>query len=205
MTFTARVSGTVDGTKFNDIRVSAVTMPLDQDVYTLSTKFEKNDKKQVLTKDTKSNQELLQTAERVGAVVAMVLGVIAIMYGSKKQIFKSDYQRKLDKIYRYHDEIIIKASEPVNLHGKHVVVVQSFDDLLNIEEEMKVPIVASRISDEATRFTITHNNDAYAYTLGRVLIDEDRPESAAEFSDADLMTGKNQLIKRPNKIPTLWG
>ncbi len=170
ITFTVRASGQVDGTSFDDVRVSTVSMPLDQPVYKLATKFEKDATKQVLAADVKHNQSAMRNYLLYGAIVLAVAATTSFVYGVRKQIFKTPYQRQLDKIYRYHDGIIVKASKEVDLEGKDVVAMQSFDDLLNIEEELKAPIVASRIGDEATRFMIMHNNVVYEYVLGKVLI-----------------------------------
>ncbi len=45
--------------------------------------------------------------------------------------------------------------------------------MLNLEEELKVPIVASPAGGEATRFVILREDVAYIYTLGKALIDDD--------------------------------
>lgn len=183
VTFTIRVDGTVDGTKFSDKRTSTVSFPLDQQVYRLTTKYDGQDKKKIeldseevaLTNERKSN------IIRTGIAFAVGLGLVAfaVLYGLRRKIFKNSYQRELDRIYRYHNGIIVKAGKEVDLEGKDVVVMQSFDDLLNLEEELKTPIVASRMGDDATRFMIMHNNVVYAYTLGKVLIEA----KSSDFDD----------------------
>jgi hypothetical protein len=181
--FSVHVTGTIDGSPIDDTRTSVVSAPLDQPIFKIANRFDKDDKKQVAGKAAIDTQANVRSIERIIAGAVSVAGLGAIVYGMRRQIFKSAYQREVDKIYRYHDGIIIRASKLVDLTGKHVVAVQSFDDMLNLEEEMKAPIVASQVSSEATRFTIINGDDAYAYTLGRVLVDEDKPEETAQFMD----------------------
>lgn len=173
LVFTVRVWGTVDGTPFDDIRVSTVSTPLDQPLFTLANKFEKEETKNVLAKQAKQTKDMLRTYEKVAVGILGVLGLLAIIFGMRRQIFKSPYQRELDKIFRLHDGIIIRASKPADLDGKNVVAVRSFDDMLNLEEELKAPIVASPAGGEAMHFVIIHSDVAYVYTLGKVLIEED--------------------------------
>jgi hypothetical protein len=180
--FTVRVYGTVDGTPMDDIRVSTVTMPLDQPIYTLANKFEKEDVKQVVTKKAKTNQDALKNYERIAVGVLGVLGLAAIAYGMRRQIFKSPYQRELDRIYRLHDGIIIRASKPADMTGKNVVTVKSFDDMLNLEEELKVPIVSSPAGNDGTRFIIIRDDIVYVYPLGNVLLDDESIEEADKIA-----------------------
>lgn len=170
--FSVHVKGTIDGSPIDDRRSSVVSAPLDQPLYKLSNKFDKDDKKQVAGKAAIDTQASVRHYERIAAAVLCVVGLGAIAYGMRRQIFKSPYQRELDKIYRYHDGLIIKASSRTDITNKTVVPVQSFDDILNLEEELKSPIIASSAGPAATHFMIIHNDIIYMYTLGRVEKDQ---------------------------------
>jgi hypothetical protein len=164
--FTAQVSGKVNGTPFTDTKVSIISAPLDQLIYQLGVKFAKIDNEQVQPASSKRLADTINEYELPVAVILAILGLTYIAYGFRRQIFKTPYMRELERIYRYHDGIIIRASRPTNLTGKNVVPVQSFDDLLNLEEELKTPIVASPAGDSATQFMITRDDIVYVYTLG---------------------------------------
>ena len=79
----------------------------------------------------------------------------------------SAYERELAKIMRYHEGVIVRASEPTDMSGKQLVLLRSFDDMLSLEEELRQPIVASPAGPEATHFMIVHEDVLYRYTLGR--------------------------------------
>lgn len=184
MEATIHVKGSIKGTAFTDTRVMKITAPLDQQLYTLAVKYDKEDKKQVVGEATKSNREQSQRYLLFFAVGVGILGGGMVLYGLRKQIFKTPYQRELEKIYRYNDGIIIRAKHSADLVGKRVVPVISFEDMLNLEEELKLPIVASPAGGEATQFMIIRDDVAYVYTLGKALIeDNELPDIDSEIED----------------------
>lgn len=174
------MKGTIGEVPFEDTRVMSVTAPLDQQAYTLAVKYDKEDTKPVVAEGEKDNRQEWLRYMTIGAVVAVVTGLGMIGFGFRKQIFKTPYQRELERIYRYHDGIIIKARQPANIDGKRIVPVLSFDDMLNLEEELKSPIVASPAGSEATQFILVHSDIAYVYTLGKLILEDD---SSAPMDD----------------------
>lgn len=170
---TMDVKGRHEGADFTDHRVSTVSVPLNTQIYQPKVKYDKTDTKQVIPADTKAGQDRWVQIETIAALALGVLGLAALVFGFRKQIFKTPYQRELERIYRYHDGIIIRASRPADLEGKNVVPVRSFDDILNLEEEVKSPIVAAPLGSEATQFMITKDAIVYVYTLGNELIDHE--------------------------------
>lgn len=196
ITFTVRVFGTIDGTILDDVRTSTVTVPLDQPIYTLATKFEKQDEKQIVPQHAKDDTTTQRMYERIAAVVLGLFGLAVIIYGLRKKIFKTAYQRELEKIYRYHDGIIIHAKRPSMVTDKNTIPVRSFDDILNIEEETKQPIVAYPLGDEATQFLIVKDDVLYTYTLGKELIDhEDVARETVDESDEEATKPKKKYPK----------
>jgi len=191
ITSTVRVSDNETGSSghFEDTRVSTVSAPLNAQLYSLAVKFDKEGTGQVAATSGASwtfSEHYLEVIAGAIAVVATVM----LVYGFRSQIFKTPYQRELDKIYRFHDGIIIRARRPANLKDKNVVNVQSFDDLLNMEEELKVPIVASPAGAEATHFIIVHDDVLYVYTLGKVLLEEEAIDEVGESMEEEIEAPK---------------
>lgn len=54
VTYVSRIHGTVDGTDFEDKRVSTVTLALDDKIYQPVTHVDKTDTKQVMNEDMKA-------------------------------------------------------------------------------------------------------------------------------------------------------
>lgn len=185
ITSTVQVSGEVDGVSFKDTRVATVAAPLNEQLYNLAVKYDKENTGQVastIDHSWKLSEHLMEIA--AGAIAFM--GLVLLVYGFRWKIFKTPYQRELDRIFRYHDGIIIRARRATNLSNKNVVRVQSFDDLLNLEEELKEPIVASPAGAEATNFIIVHDDVLYVYTLGRVLLNEESIDEVGESMEEEI-------------------
>ena len=170
---TVYVSGNIGGKAFDDSRTSTVTAPIGSQVYSLATKYDKQETKQVVPVATQTGMDRTAQLEMYGSIALVVMAIASITYGLRKKIFRTPYRRELDKIYRYHDGIIIRASKQTNLSGKNVVFVRSFDDMLNLEEELKVPIIASPVGNEATDFFIMRDDVAYVFRLGKVQLDDE--------------------------------
>lgn len=166
VTFTAHVNGTVDGTPFSDVRTSTISVPLDEQIYIPSVKFDKTDTKQVTPVVAAQTQDRWAKTGIISGAALAVAGLSLLIYGMRKRIFKTTYQRELDKIYRYHNGIIVRTSRPVDLTDHQVVPMRSFDDMLNLEEELKSPIIADEISSTMTHFMIANNNVMYLFKLG---------------------------------------
>ena len=181
---TFQVEGTIKGTPFSDKRVVTVTAPLDQPIYTLATKYDKEDTKQIVAESTKNNREMYQRYLTIFASATGILGIALFLYGLRRQIFKTPYQRELERIYRYNDGIIIRAQRSPDLTGKRIVSVLSFEDMLNLEEELKSPIVACPAGGEATKFIIIRDDVAYVFTLGKALIEEESLDTIGDEIDA---------------------
>lgn len=165
ITFTMQVSGSTDGTPFTDDRTSTVSVPLDQQIYQPAVKFDKEETKTVVSQNAKQGQDRTSKIQLIGGSVAALGGLALMVYGLRKRIFKSAYQRQLDKIYRYHDGIIVRTSRPINLEDHRIIPMRTFEDMLNLEEELKTPIIADEISSTNTNFMIAHDGAMYLYKL----------------------------------------
>lgn len=199
ITSTVNVSGEVDGASFKDTRTATVTAPLNQQLYTLAVKFDKETTGQVAATENQGWTLAGHYLEVVAGVIALI-GLALLVYGFRAQIFKTPYHRELDRIFRYHDGIIIRASKPADLHDKNVVDVQSFDDILNLEEEMKAPIVAAPAGAEATQFIILRDDVAYVYTLGKILLESEPIEEIGLSMDEPDTTPHHPVKKRHKKV-----
>lgn len=199
VTFTVKVQGTVRGEQFVDTRVSTISAPLNVQIYQLLAEYDKTDSKQV-PESSSSEEDRWPLIEReyIAAAILTILAVICFVIALRRGEYKTAYQRELEKIYRYHDGIIIRTSKPVKLSAsKSVVSVSSFGDILNLEEETKSPIIASPAGDTATRFMIVDGDEVYMYVLGKEPADT---VSGEELGDIDEMVVKPSAAvtkKRP--------
>lgn len=166
VTMAIEVSGTVEGTAFRDNQTIAMTLPLTKEIYQPTYKFDKERKGDIMPEQTKNNKAVVEKVLLAVVVLLAASGIGLVVYAKRSQIFKSAYRRELDRIYRYHEGAVVKASRHPDILHKTVVTLQRFEDILSLEEELRSPIIASESGDEATRFMIIKGDVVYMYVLG---------------------------------------
>ncbi len=206
VTYTVTVNGKANGLPFTNTQTSTVIAPLDQRVYKIAVKFNKTDSQEVASKQARHFESIVTAYEFPAAVVLALLGLCLLVYGLRKQIIKSPYQRELAQIYRYNAGIIIKARRPVSLKHMTIVDLESFDDLLSVAEETGMPIVANEPIDTVTRathFIITSGDTAYVFTLGGSTPKEDwsDDDDKSELPDFKPPTRKSQSESTTKPTP----
>ena len=150
---------------FEDTRVSTISAPLEEQIYQPKIKFDKEASKQIVAEEDREGQAAISRVQIVAGAIIILLGSGLVIFGLRKRIFKTAYQRELDRIYRYHDGLIVRTSRPIDLTDHQVIPMRSFEDMLNLEEELKKPIIADEISSTLTHFLIASSNVLYLYKL----------------------------------------
>lgn len=89
----------------------------------------------------------------------------------------------------------MRASRHPDVLHKTVVDLQRFEDILNLEEELRSPIIASESGDTATRFMIIKGDVVYVFVLG--VLPADDADVLHELEQA--FTKKPTASKEPSK------
>lgn len=172
VTFSVSVTGTANSLPVNEQRTMQMTVPLDQAIYAVATKYDQRDAK-TITADSTTTENVWWRSYRTTIIVTssvlLILSVVLLAARPwRRDTERNPYKRELNRIYRYHDGLIIRTQKPFDLQGREGLSVASFDDLLNLSEELRLPIIASQLSPEATRFFVIHNTTIYSYTVGEI-------------------------------------
>lgn len=174
VTFSVTVSGTANGLPVNEQRKMQMTVPLDQSVYAITTQYDRRDTVRSLAEV--GQEEAWWRTYRIALMTVatiVAVGSLAVLIPWRRQSFeRNPYRRELNRIYRYHDGLIIHTQKPFDMAGRDGLSVMSFDDLLNLSEELHVPIIASKLSATATRFIVIHDGTIYSYLVGEIRQDE---------------------------------
>lgn len=79
---------------------------------------------------------------------------------------RTPYQKALDKILRTYDQIIVSAKTKPNFEGLNKIEVNTFEELLDAQEELRIPIVHYESSkDKESIFVIIDDNNVWIYYL----------------------------------------
>ena len=143
-------------------------MDLAQDVFTIEKQFEDTDTKNIF-KTTETNKKINKTLLIIGSTLIFV--AILILLDSVRKSIKfskrSDYAIALNRILKNYGDIVAEIVSPVEIDNLNIIEVKNFDQLLDIEEEVRMPILFyETIPDQQGEFIIICDNMAYRYVIG---------------------------------------
>ncbi|MBR2241314.1 MAG: DUF5305 domain-containing protein [Clostridia bacterium] len=145
-----------------------VKMDLAKDVFTVEKQFENAENKTVVS-TTESNKEINKPLLVIG-IILIFIAVMIILDAIRKSIKfskKTDYAIALNRILKNYGDIVAEIVSPVEIDNLNVIEVKNFDQLLDIEEEIRMPILFyETIPDEQGEFIIICDNMAYRYVIG---------------------------------------
>ena len=143
-------------------------MNLAEDIFTVEKQFENADTKSVF-KTTETNKEINKPVIIVGAIL-VIIAIMIILDSIRKSIKfskKSDYAIALNRILKNYGDIVAEIVSPVEIDNLNVIEVKNFDQLLDIEEEIRMPILFyETIPNEQGEFIIICDSMAYRYVIG---------------------------------------
>lgn len=182
LTFSITLTGNYNGQSINDSQTMVVSMPLSDAVFKITDTYKQH--------DTGVLQAAVQHVDNpwwqhyrwqlLVAVAVLLLGLVLLWVRPSfgKNLRRNPYQREIAKIYRYHDGLIIRTQHAISVEDREHVPVSSFDDLLNLSEELRVPIIANDIAVDASRFVVVQDRTIYSYTVGKVIKEEYKPHGS---------------------------
>lgn len=126
-----------------------------------------------LTKNTKVIEKMDSTINYTKlslSIFALIGGIVICIYLGKILVtifgYNSVYVRKLSKIMRTYNSIIVDV-EKINIDKKlNILNVKSFDEILDAQFELRIPIYHQTIKkNKEDLFTIKYNNDLIMYRM----------------------------------------
>ena len=145
-----------------------VKMDLAQDIFTIEKEFENTDNKSVI--DTIEKKKEMSIPVLIVGSTCVLIAVLIMLDAIRKSIKfskKSDYAIALNRILKNYGDIVAEIVSPVEIDNLNVIEVKNFDQLLDIEEEIRMPILYyETIPDEQGEFIIVCDNMAYRYVIG---------------------------------------
>lgn len=150
-----------------DNSVVNLKMDLNGQVFNITQDYEPVSKGQILDESKigeKSNIILL-----IIGIILFLISIIGILNIFRKIISvdrKTDYEVALNRILKNYGDIVAEIVTPTETEEMKVIDVKNFDQLLDIEEEIRMPILFyETIEGEEGEFTIIYDNIVYRYIL----------------------------------------
>ena len=148
--------------------VASISIPLGNQTFGIT--------KNVLSNNNKSveiNNDTWNDYNSVCAFFATFFIVIALLllYRATRLVLKvtnnkNKYQAKIQQLLREYDRIIVIARSGYESNvEKNVIKVATFDELLNVRETLKKPIIFSKVNDVKCEFIVEDSSTLYKYIL----------------------------------------
>ena len=116
----------------------------------------------IASKGPIKNNGLLMLGIIFGVATLLVgISVGKTAYGIWLQ--KDPYTRYIEKILNNYDRAIVETQYMPNLEDYEVIEVNKFNELLDVRDTIRLPIIFSPIEDEGSCFYIRHENTIYIH------------------------------------------
>ena len=160
-----KITGKYRSNKVNKSDKVIVELPLGNQAFSIKKDFKENDSYSLYENLKEAGISIL-TYVYLGITIVFII----IFIVSFKTIFnikpKSEYNRELDKILKNYGEIIVEVNNAVKETGCNIQEVKNFNEMVDLEEELRVPIILyENKRSKTSTFTITHEKTVYKYVL----------------------------------------
>ena len=145
-----------------------ITIPLTESMFKIS-------KTNNIAKDCKEiNNKVKSSSDNIFSIIvialcgllSLVLMIILYVSFRNEQTKTSLYQRTLKKIITTYDNILVSVQKLPDTKGLNIINVTSFDDLVDAQSEVRLPInYKEEKAKKTTKFILIRNDMAWVYTL----------------------------------------
>lgn len=147
--------------KTQEETISQMTIELNQPIFQITEQKTGNISNQIVNKE-KDNLYLLL----VYVTIFFTSIVYFIIQVRKTHISKyQKYQIELERILRKYKDIIVEILQEVVIENAIIVEVKDFNELLDVEEEIRQPILFFRKNEETAIFQVINNMVIYQYIV----------------------------------------
>lgn len=150
-------------------KVSTMSMPISTMTFNIETQTTENEDL-VLGAEPSNGWENLNTSYAIVGLIFVLFGLLGIIKLSDL-VYKvigtsSVYQRKLNRILREYDRLIVIARDEYNVdESKKLIKVASFGELLDARDTLEKPIVYLKVNSVKSEFYVEDSEAVYKYTM----------------------------------------
>lgn len=169
VTLTVTANSNIEGKALNESNSVSVDIPLS--VSTVMIKANSIETKTNMLVDTKEIPASTNYVLLVISIIMLIGSLIVTIYllkGLRKMTEDHSLLLKFNKIMRDYSQVVIEIEELPEVKGAAVIEVKSFRDMLDIEKELRLPILCCKSKDEVltnNMFYIVNQNQIFKYRL----------------------------------------
>ncbi len=152
---------------FQDKKVSGLVVPLTLNTVKIDTTKESSDVKGVIELDNSNYQNWILLLGLLFILISAIYTICLVIYLKKSRTAQMIYDKEIKSIMNNYDGYIQRISDSYDMGTSQVLKLESFNDILEIRDTLKQPILMlENDKKDGTFFIIpATNNIIYAYAL----------------------------------------
>ena len=152
--------------KSNDASSITAIIPISDDLIQISKSTNIN--KEIKTLESIKDNKILSNFYTITSIFMWIVSILLVfsftLYHSKDLNESSDLTRKLSKILREYDSIIVEVKRLPHLDSYKVIETITFNELLDAQSALEMPI-NYKFENNTAKFVIVKDDLAYVYYL----------------------------------------
>jgi hypothetical protein len=147
------------------VATTGISMDLNEDTFEIDEVSTGNQVENI-TEEVNPNKTLIIAEVTVAIISAIYIIIKVCVLVNTSSLKKSYYSKAIYKILKNYGDIVAELVKPVDLSGLKVIDVKNFDQMLDVEEELRIPIMFyETVKNEEGHFVLVHQDMAYRYIL----------------------------------------
>ena len=154
----------------NEKNTVSITIPLSQKAVEIKFDSDDSNTTKQIPLNTKQEYKIMYI---VVAIILFILGLINLIKTIKliSKLFKPEtpYDKFINTIMKDYDRLIVETSTMVDLEKKNIIKIEKFAELLDVRDNLKLPIMYYNIAKhQKCCFYILNNRDVYLLNVKAV-------------------------------------
>lgn len=155
------------GNKLEDEQQLILEIPLNEQAFRITKDYEPTVERAIYEKEILVGK--VKNKNLISGIILIIISIFLLVLFFR-EIFnvqkKTNYTIKLNKILKSYGDIIIELATPLNLEGLNIIDVKNFNEMIDLEEELRIPInFYETIDYYEGEFYIIQGDIAYRYCL----------------------------------------
>ena len=161
------IKGSINGKDVSKSSKMSLDIPLSEQSFNITTNYKKNDTGEIQSKvNTSIIKDIYLGLGITLFIVSLVILITDLIRMHKYQLTHKKYDRELSKILGAYKDILVASKQLVDLSNYKIIDIEVFEDMLDVEQELRLPIIYKEVKEDSeTWFIIINNDQAWRYIL----------------------------------------
>lgn len=161
------INGKISNKDVNKSSKMSLDIPLSEQSFNISTNYKKDDFGNINKNINNSKiKNLYLITGLIVFLISLLIIIIDIIKLYRYQKTHKKYSKELNKILSSYKDILVASKELIDLDEYKVIDLEIFEDMLDVEQELRIPIIYKEVKEEKeTWFIIINNDQAWRYIL----------------------------------------